>query len=117
MYHAGAMFGSPLLVATLAAGVRAMREAGIAEAEALVLLGPMAAATVANVQKRGMARSFSGPLARGDAATLKVHREALKKHPLVAHVYESLARLAAEDLPSADRAAIEAALSDGSVDN
>ncbi len=29
MYHAGAMFGSPLLVATLAAGVRAMREAGI----------------------------------------------------------------------------------------
>ena len=117
MYHAGAMFGSPLLVATLAAGVRAMREAGIAEGEALALLGPMAAATVANVQKRGMARSFSGPLARGDAATLKVHREALRKHPLVAHVYESLARLAAEDLPSANRAAIEAALSGGWVDN
>ncbi|HEX6496465.1 MAG TPA: DUF2520 domain-containing protein [Acidobacteriaceae bacterium] len=117
MYHAGAMFGSPLLVATLAAGVRAMKEAGIAEREALALLGPMAAATVANVQKQGMERSFSGPLARGDAATLKVHREALKKHPLVAHVYESLARLAAEDLPSANRAAIEAALGGSSVDN
>jgi predicted short-subunit dehydrogenase-like oxidoreductase (DUF2520 family) len=117
MYHAGAMFGSPLLVATLAAGVRAMREAGIAEREALALLGPMAAATVANVQKRGMARSFSGPLARGDAATLKVHREALKRHPLIAHVYESLARLAAEDLPSANPVAILAALDGGSVDN
>jgi predicted short-subunit dehydrogenase-like oxidoreductase (DUF2520 family) len=117
MYHAGAMFGSPLLVATLAAGVRAMKEAGIPKREALALLGPMAAATVANVQKQGIERSFSGPLARGDAATLKVHREALEKHPLVAHVYESLARLAAEDLPSANRAAIQAALGGGSVDN
>ena len=117
MYHAGAMFGSPLLVATLAAGVRAMKEAGIPEREALALLGPMAAATVANVQKRGMERSFSGPLARGDAATLKVHREALKKHPLLAQVYESLARLAAEDLPLANRAAIQAALGGSSVDN
>jgi predicted short-subunit dehydrogenase-like oxidoreductase (DUF2520 family) len=117
MYHAGAMFGSPLLVATLAAGVRTMREAGIPEREALALLGPMAAATVANAQKQGMAGSFSGPLARGDAATLKLHREALKKHPLVAQVYDSLARLAVEDLPSANRAAIDAALGDGSVDN
>lgn len=117
MYHAGAMFGSPLLVATLAAGVRAMGEAGIEEQEALALLGPMAAATVANVQKQGMARSFSGPLARGDGPTLKLHREALKKHPLVAHVYDSLARLAVENLPSANRVGIEAALDDGSVDN
>lgn len=112
MYHAGAMFGSPLLVATLAAGVRAMGEAGIAEGQALALLGPMAAATVANVQKQGLARSFSGPLARGDAATVKLHRKALAGHPLVAQSYIALARLAAEDLPSTDRAAIETALSD-----
>jgi predicted short-subunit dehydrogenase-like oxidoreductase (DUF2520 family) len=112
MYHAGAMFGSPLLVATLAAGVRAMREAGIAEDEALALLGPMAAATVANIQKQGLARSFSGPLARGDAATVKLHRKALAGHPLVAQTYIALARLAAKDLPSMDRAAIETALSD-----
>ena len=117
MYHAGAMFGSPLVVATLAAGVRAMRVAGIAEREALALLGPMAAATVANVQKQGLARSFSGPLARGDAATVKLHREALAGHPLVAHVYDGLARLAAEDLPSADRVAIETALGEDSVEN
>jgi predicted short-subunit dehydrogenase-like oxidoreductase (DUF2520 family) len=117
MYHAGAMFGSPLLAATLAAGVRAMREAGIGEKEALALLGPMAAQTVANVQKQGLAQSFSGPLVRGDAATVKLHRGALAGHPLVARVYDSLARLAAEDLPTADRRAIEAALRDVSVDN
>jgi predicted short-subunit dehydrogenase-like oxidoreductase (DUF2520 family) len=116
MYHAGAMFGSPLLVATLAAGVRTMRAAGIAEDEALALLGPMAAATVANVQKQGLARSFSGPLARGDATTVKLHRRALAGHPLVAQTYIALARLAAEDLPSTDRAAIETALSDDRVD-
>jgi predicted short-subunit dehydrogenase-like oxidoreductase (DUF2520 family) len=117
MYHAAAMFGSPLMVATLAAGVRAMGDAGIGEKEALALLGPMAAATVANVEKRGLARSFSGPLARGDAATVKLHREALEEHPLVAHVYNSLAQLAVRDLPSANRAAIEAALGGGSLDN
>jgi predicted short-subunit dehydrogenase-like oxidoreductase (DUF2520 family) len=117
MYHAGAMFGSPLLVSTLGAGVRAMREAGISEKEALALLGPMAAATVANIQKRGLARSFSGPLVRGDAATVKLHREALAGHPLVAHVYDSLASLAAEDQPSADRAAIQRALDHDSVEN
>jgi predicted short-subunit dehydrogenase-like oxidoreductase (DUF2520 family) len=117
IYHAGAMFGSPLLVAALAAGVRAMREAGIPEREALALLGPMAARTVANVEKRGLARSFSGPLARGDAATVKVHRKALKKHPLVAHAYDSLASIAGEDLPSADRAAIENALGGNFVEN
>ena len=117
MYHAGAMFGSPLLVATLAAGVRAMHEAGISEKEALALLGPMAAKTVSNVQKRGLARSFSGPLSRGDAATVKLHREALAGHPLVAHVYDGLARLAAKDLPSADRAAIKTALGKDSGEN
>jgi predicted short-subunit dehydrogenase-like oxidoreductase (DUF2520 family) len=117
MYHAGAMFGSPLLVATLSAGVRAMAEAGISEKEALALLGPMAAATVANIQKRGLAGSFSGPLARGDAATVKLHRGALAGHPLVAHVYDSLASLAAKDLPSAGRVAIQRALDQDSVEN
>jgi predicted short-subunit dehydrogenase-like oxidoreductase (DUF2520 family) len=117
MYHVAAMFGSPLLVATLAAGVRAMHAAGIEEEQALALLGPMAARTVANVQKQGLERSFSGPLARGDAATVKLHRKALAGHPLMAQTYISLARLAAEDLPSADRGAITAALGDGSVEN
>ena len=117
MYHAGAMFGSPLLVATLAAGVRAMRASGIREEEALALLGPMAAATVANVQKQGLARSFSGPLGRGDAATVKVHRKALTKHPLMAQLYVALAGIAAENLPSADRHAIQAALTESSVEN
>jgi predicted short-subunit dehydrogenase-like oxidoreductase (DUF2520 family) len=102
MYHAGAMFGSPLLVAALDAGVRCMQEVGIEEKEALALLCPMAAATVANVQRQGLRRSFSGPIARGDAATLKLHREALSSHPLIAQVYDALARLAAEDLVSAD---------------
>ncbi len=115
MYHAGAMFGSPLLVATLAAGVRVLEHAGVAEKDALALLGPMAVATVANVQKQGLARSFSGPLARGDAATIKLHRKALARHPLEAHVYASLARFAAKDLVSADRPAIEAALDDVSA--
>jgi predicted short-subunit dehydrogenase-like oxidoreductase (DUF2520 family) len=100
MYHAGAMFGSPLLVAALDAGVRCMQQAGIEEKQALALLCPMAAATIANVQRQGLRRSFSGPIARGDSATLKLHRKALASHPLMAQVYNALACLAAEDLSS-----------------
>ena len=114
MYHAGAMFASPLLVAALNAGVRCLQQAGIQEKEALTLLCPMAAATVANVQRRGLRRSFSGPIARGDTATLKLHREALASHPLMAHLYDALARLAAEDLLS-DGLAIQAALETGAA--
>ena len=110
MYHAAAMFGSPLIVATLSAGVRVMREAGVGERDALALLGRMTAATVANVQKQGLAKSFSGPLARGDAATVKLHRKALDGHPLEAHLYDSLIRLAVRNLPSKDRSSIEKAL-------
>ncbi len=115
LYHAGAMFGSPLLVATLSAGVRALCAAGRTEREALDLILPMAAATVENVRRRGLAASFSGPIARGDAATLKVHRHALQKHPLLAHVYDALAcaavqQLPCAELPCADRSAIKTAL-------
>lgn len=109
MYHAGAMFGSPLLVAAVDAGVRCMQQAGIAEKEALAILCPMAAATVANVQRQGLRRSFSGPIARGDAATLKLHREALSAHPLIARAYDALARLAAKNLASADTLMTQAA--------
>jgi len=107
MYHAAAMCGSPLLVALLAAGVAAMRAAGVGQRQALALLTPMAAATIANVERRGLARSFSGPLARGDAATVKLHRQALAAHPLLAPVYDALAL---EDLPSGRPAAIASAL-------
>ncbi len=110
IYHAGAMCGSPLLVALLAAGVDAMRPAGLGEREALALLTPMATATIANVERNGLAGSCSGPLARGDAATVKLHRKALAAHPLLAPIYDALARLALADLPSADPAAIEAVL-------
>jgi predicted short-subunit dehydrogenase-like oxidoreductase (DUF2520 family) len=111
MYHAAAMFGSPLVVALLAAGVDAMRAAGVGRQQALDLLTPMATATIANVARRGLASSFSGPLARGDAATVKLHRTALAAHPLLAPVYDALARLALADLPSGNPAAVAAALS------
>lgn len=106
LYHAGAMFGSPLLLAALDAGVRCLEAAGLPEPEALALLCPMAAATIANAQLRGLQRSFSGPLARGDAAAIQLHRQALLPHPLEAQVYRALGALAARDLPSTDRSRI-----------
>jgi hypothetical protein len=90
--------------------VRCLQQSGIEEKEALALLCPMAAATVANLQRQGLRRSFSGPIARGDIATLKLHREALASHPLIAQVYDALAGLAARDLLPGGGPEIQAAV-------
>ena len=57
MYHAEAMFGSPLLVGILAAGVRAMREAGIEQKERHGAAGTNGCCDVANVQRQGLPRA------------------------------------------------------------
>ena len=44
--------------------------------------------------------SFSGPIARGDIETIRLHLQSLEPHPMVAAVYRSLALYALEVLPA-----------------
>ena len=106
LYHAAGMFASPLLTSLLAGAAACLRAAGLEERDAERLLGPIAAATVANVNRRGLRQSLSGPLARGDTSTVKLHLQALEPHPLLGGVYRSLAGLALETLPTRDTEAL-----------
>lgn len=99
LYHAAGTLASPLLVSELSAAMATARLAGLSADEARKLVGALAQATVRNVLERGEAKSFSGPFARGDVATIRLHLEALAKHPMVTDVYRSLARHAIETLP------------------
>jgi predicted short-subunit dehydrogenase-like oxidoreductase (DUF2520 family) len=99
LYHAAGTFASPLLVSALSAAVATARAAGLSSTEAQSLIAPLAQATVRNFFGRGPGRSFSGPLARGDAATIDLHLKALKKHPILADTYRALARHALDALP------------------
>jgi predicted short-subunit dehydrogenase-like oxidoreductase (DUF2520 family) len=99
LYHAAGMFASPLLVSLIAAAEECATLAGLSPRQAQSILGPIAQATVKNVFRRGAARSFSGPIARGDLTTICLHLNALKQHQTLAAAYRSLVLYALDALP------------------
>ncbi|MEP6753703.1 MAG: DUF2520 domain-containing protein [Candidatus Dormiibacterota bacterium] len=77
VYHAAAVFASNYIVALLAEAARLLEQAGWTEREAIQGLVPLAEGAVANVRKRGPVAALTGPIRRGDAATVKRHMSAL----------------------------------------
>jgi len=77
VYHAAAVFASNYLTTVLDAALRAYQAAGIPEAVARELAQPLASETLANVFRLGPAAALSGPVARGDHATVARQQQAL----------------------------------------
>jgi predicted short-subunit dehydrogenase-like oxidoreductase (DUF2520 family) len=98
-YHAWATMTSPLLLAYLVTLEEAARAAGLSRQDARRKSLPIIRQTLANYSRLGPARSFSGPMVRGDAETVAKHMAALKKHPGPREVYVALARAALRGLP------------------
>jgi predicted short-subunit dehydrogenase-like oxidoreductase (DUF2520 family) len=71
------------------------------------LVEPIARATLGNFFERGAQKSFSGPIARGDVDTIRLHLRALEPHPMLAGVYSSLARYVVAAAPPARRRALK----------
>jgi predicted short-subunit dehydrogenase-like oxidoreductase (DUF2520 family) len=70
VYHAASVFAANYLVTVLDAALRAYEAAGIPPAVARELARPLAGETLANVLRLGPETALSGPIARGDAATV-----------------------------------------------
>ncbi|HEV2132134.1 MAG TPA: Rossmann-like and DUF2520 domain-containing protein [Longimicrobiaceae bacterium] len=73
LYHAAAVFASNYLVALLGVAERLMARAGVSQAEARAALTQLAAGALAGVAERGPAAALTGPIARGDAGTVRLH--------------------------------------------
>ncbi len=99
-YHAWATLTSPLLLAFLVTLEEAARAAGLTREDARRKGLPIIRQTLANYSRLGPARSFSGPLVRGDAETVAKHLAMLKKHPGAREVYRGQQLFAACDLLS-----------------
>jgi predicted short-subunit dehydrogenase-like oxidoreductase (DUF2520 family) len=110
LYHALGVLSSPLLVSHLAAAQEVAALAGFSPSQAQRLLAPITRATVDSFFSKGADKSFSGPIARGDLETIRLHLQALKPHPMLASIYRSLALYGAEVLPCRDREALRALL-------
>ncbi|HVR83609.1 MAG TPA: Rossmann-like and DUF2520 domain-containing protein [Planctomycetota bacterium] len=97
LYHAGAVFASNYLVTVLEAGLRLLEEAGVKRAAALRALTQLAEGTLANVHAVGIPEALTGPIERGDAATLKRHvASILERSPLLYPLYALLGAQTAE---------------------
>ncbi|MFZ4877098.1 Rossmann-like and DUF2520 domain-containing protein [Janthinobacterium sp. Mn2066] len=78
LYHAAAVFASNYLVTVLDAALRAYQAAGIPEPVARELAQPLVTEAVANVFRLGAAPALSGPIARGDMATVARQQQAVQ---------------------------------------
>ena len=115
LYHAAGTLASPLLVSELTAAIVTARLAGLDRKTAVRWVEALATATSRNLFACGPSNSFSGPFARGDASTIRLHLQALQKHPIVADVYRSLALHALATLPVRSAQALIAALRSSSA--
>jgi predicted short-subunit dehydrogenase-like oxidoreductase (DUF2520 family) len=92
-YHAAAALASNLLVALEESAAELMEAAGI-DGPGRELLAPLVLRSAANWAERGGA-ALTGPIARGDTATVERHLEALRATaPELVPVYEALAERA-----------------------
>lgn len=98
LYHAMGAFASPLLVALLANAEVVGKAAGIKDPSAS--LAKILRTTLDNYLEHGVAAAFSGPIVRGDAATVRKHLTALAKLRRQRAVYRALAESALTLLPT-----------------
>jgi predicted short-subunit dehydrogenase-like oxidoreductase (DUF2520 family) len=73
LYHAAAVSASNHLVALFAHAVRILEGAGVSADEAPAALLPLVRATLDNIEQLGIASALTGPIARGDADTVRLH--------------------------------------------
>lgn len=92
VYHAASVFASNYLTTVLDAALRAYQAAGIPFDVARELARPLASETLANVLRLGPEAALSGPIARGDTATVARQQAAVSGwDPATGALYEALA--------------------------
>jgi len=77
IYHAGAVFASNYLVVVEAIAQRLLRHAGMTDADAWAALRPLVEGTFENLGRIEPKDALTGPVARGDTATIMRHIESL----------------------------------------
>jgi predicted short-subunit dehydrogenase-like oxidoreductase (DUF2520 family) len=110
LYHSFASLAAPLLISLLTAAEEVGTRAGIPQKTAHELLAKLSGGAHANWTRNGPAKSFSGPISRGDTETIEAHLASLTTVPELERVYRALASYAVGHLPVKRRAEMEAAL-------
>jgi predicted short-subunit dehydrogenase-like oxidoreductase (DUF2520 family) len=94
IYHASAVFASNYFVVVEAVAQRLLRHAGLSDREAWQALRPLVEGTLENMIREQPLTALTGPVARGDEATIRRHLESLTRDDAV--LYRALGRAALE---------------------
>ena len=91
LYHAAACFASNYLVSLLNVVETIYESIGINETNAQKAYLPLIYGTLKNVENAGSIQALTGPIARGDAGTIKKHIAAMEKtQPQYSSLYSAL---------------------------
>jgi predicted short-subunit dehydrogenase-like oxidoreductase (DUF2520 family) len=103
LYHAAAVLSGNLATLLATEGARLLRAAGVEDPEAREVLLPLVHQSVAN-SVHGLRAALTGPIARGDGATLAAHVRAMREAGLseIADTYEALVAHAGRALVTDD---------------
>jgi len=107
LYHVFGSFASPMVIALMASLEQVARVAGIRRSDVKRVMTPLLWQTLRNHLDQDAASAFSGPLVRGDVATVCKHLDELEKLPEAKAVYVALTRAALKLLPVRNRKALE----------
>jgi len=101
LYHAAAVLAGNAPLALLAAAEQLLVDAGLEARTAHTALAALLHGAATNALESGAQAALTGPVARGDAATVRAHVEALLPHPDALALYlaagRETARLAGRD--------------------
>ena len=90
LYHAAAVVASNYLPVLLALAARLLVHAGVKEEDAVPALLPLMRGTLENIGELGLAPALTGPIARGDVETVRLHLRMLPERE--ARLYRDLGR-------------------------
>jgi predicted short-subunit dehydrogenase-like oxidoreductase (DUF2520 family) len=92
-YHAAAVLAAGGFIALLDAIAELAAVAGLDEAGALAIYGPLIEGTLGNARALGIRAALTGPMTRGDIGTLGAHLAAMAEHaPGALELYAAAAR-------------------------
>ncbi|MEM1417055.1 MAG: DUF2520 domain-containing protein [Myxococcota bacterium] len=115
-YHAAAALIANGAAALAAEAVAILEAEGVARRDAERMLGALLGSVAANVTHLGLPAALTGPVARGDAETVRAHRAAIGSEVRATYdaVGAAILRLArAQGLPEQAAEAVAEALADG----
>lgn len=106
-YHAAAVIASNFPAVLAAVAIRLLRDAGVPSDQAAPAVVALMGAAASNLLERDPAAALTGPVVRGDAATIGRHLDALANNPPTLAIYRSVSKAA---IPLAKEAGTDARL-------